>query len=81
MTPHKCKVSGCDRKEKGFATINDLHRHEKSVHASNPRGSKDYKCFAPACLNKVKIWPRLDNFKQHLNRMHPEIEIEDLVKQ
>lgn len=33
------------------------------------------------CPKKDKIWPRLDNFKQHLIRMHPDHEVDDLVRQ
>lgn len=27
-------------------------------------------CFGNNCTRKGKMWPRLDNFKQHLTRMH-----------
>lgn len=29
-----------------------------------------YRCFSPNCKHLDKEWPRLDNFKQHLLRMH-----------
>lgn len=32
--------------------------------------SRMYKCFAPNCKQHAKEWPRQDNFKQHLMRMH-----------
>ena len=50
--------------------MNDLNRHEKSVHGKDVRKTKSYKCFSPDCAKGEKIWPRLDNFKQHLVRMH-----------
>ena len=59
--------------------MNDLHRHQKSVHGTNQRRSKDYKCFAVGCGKPEKIWPRLDNFKQHLQRMHAEEDMDALI--
>lgn len=30
---HDCSFNGCDRKgKKGFSRLNDLERHEKSIH-------------------------------------------------
>ena len=52
----------------GFGTINDLDRHQRSVHGTN--GIK-YRCREGTCRTKPeKDWPRSDNFKQHLKRMH-----------
>jgi hypothetical protein len=47
----------------------------------NTRHTKSYRCFAPNCGKSDKDWPRLDNFKQHLSRMHPELDMEDLLRQ
>ena len=67
-------MQDCPRKGKGFTTVNDLERHQKTVHHIQPerqRGkNREYKCFAPGCPKHDKEWPRLDNFKQHLIRMH-----------
>ena len=79
--PFKCPVSGCARADRGFATVNDLARHEKSVHQRNTSGSKNYKCLAPDCSKADKEWPRLDNFKQHLQRMHKDLDVDELVAQ
>ncbi|KAF3398248.1 hypothetical protein F1880_005637 [Penicillium rolfsii] len=67
----KCDEPNCPRKE-GFGTINDLARHKKCVHNKEPeRGPKMmYLCFGNNCPRPSKRWPRLDNFKQHLGRMH-----------
>lgn len=67
----KCDIPNCARKE-GFGTINDLARHKKCVHNEEPeRGPKMmYMCFGTNCPRPNKRWPRLDNFKQHLARMH-----------
>ncbi|KAJ5915391.1 hypothetical protein N7466_011324 [Penicillium verhagenii] len=67
----KCDEPNCPRKE-GFGTINDLARHKKCVHQKEPeRGPKMvYLCHGKNCPRPNKKWPRLDNFKQHLSRMH-----------
>jgi hypothetical protein len=65
--PHMCQEPGCSRKV-GFGTPNDLLRHQQSVHRAD--GIK-YRCMEGACETKPpKDWPRADNFKQHLKRMH-----------
>ncbi|EHY53942.1 uncharacterized protein HMPREF1120_02122 [Exophiala dermatitidis NIH/UT8656] len=65
---------------KAFATKNDLDRHLKSVHRINNRNSKDYKCFAEGCSKAEKPWPRKDNFKQHLKKMHPDQDEDHLLE-
>ncbi|KAK9860302.1 zinc finger protein [Penicillium brevicompactum] len=77
----KCDEPNCPRKE-GFGTINDLARHKKCVHNKEPeRGPKmTYLCFGMNCPRPDKRWPRLDNFKQHLNRMHHDEDGEVLLK-
>jgi hypothetical protein len=78
--PHACDVMGCRRAAtgKGFTTINDLQRHKKSVHRIGV--DKDsYQCASKNCRNRGKIWPRLDNFKQHISRMHKGEDEADLI--
>lgn len=75
-----CKEQGCKRGGKGFSTINDLDRHKKSVHNIGITKSKSYRCAAEGCQNKHKVWPRLDNFKQHIDRMHKTDDNFDLIK-
>lgn len=77
---YRCIEENCPRSSIGFATINDLYRHEKSVHGKHVGKSRMYKCFAPGCAKASKLWPRLDNFKQHLIRMHPMEDIDALCK-
>lgn len=77
--PFMCNLSGCKRVGLGFTTTNDLDRHRKSVHGIGLT-DKSYQCAAPNCRNKGKIWPRLDNFKQHIERMHKDEEHADLIK-
>lgn len=40
-----------------------------------------YLCFGKNCPRPNKRWPRLDNFKQHLSRMHHEEDADALLKQ
>ncbi|PYH46664.1 putative C2H2 finger domain protein [Aspergillus saccharolyticus JOP 1030-1] len=77
----KCDEPNCTRKD-GFGTINDLARHKKCVHKQEPeRGPKVlYMCFGTKCPRKDKRWPRLDNFRQHLARMHHDEDAEELLR-
>lgn len=79
--PHTCDVPGCRRASsgKGFTTINDLMRHKKSVHRIGVERDS-YQCASEHCRNKGKIWPRLDNFKQHISRMHKDEDEQDLIR-
>ncbi|KAK7191653.1 uncharacterized protein CC84DRAFT_598208 [Paraphaeosphaeria sporulosa] len=79
--PHTCDVQGCRRaaQGKGFTTINDLQRHKKSVHRIGVERDS-YQCASEHCRNRGKIWPRLDNFKQHISRMHRDEDEADLIR-
>ncbi|KAG9987461.1 hypothetical protein KCU98_g3324, partial [Aureobasidium melanogenum] len=69
--PFKCDVSRCDN-HNGFASPHDLARHKKTCHSMlTVKTSKFYyRCAAPSCQKKDKIWPRKDNFKAHLEGTH-----------
>jgi hypothetical protein len=79
--PFKCDVPDCTRKV-GFTTKNDLERHQKSIHQKIPNSSNDrsFRCMGAKCGAKKKIWPRLDNFKSHCVRVHPQENIHELVR-
>jgi hypothetical protein len=83
--PFKCEYPGCTRIE-GFSTTNDLERHTKSKHPSAVQGlesTKRYRCCVQGCKSKEKSWPRLDNFKSHLKRMHhfdAEEQFDDMIR-
>lgn len=67
--PHHCKQPGCNR-NKGFSTKNDLQRHLASVHKLY---TVVYHCRHGTCPTKAKKekdWPRADNFRSHLKRVH-----------
>ncbi|ESZ90573.1 hypothetical protein SBOR_9041 [Sclerotinia borealis F-4128] len=87
--PFVCNYPGCIRTE-GFSTTNDLDRHTKSKHplatTSKAEPMKKYRCVVPGCKSKDKAWPRLDNFRSHLKRVHsnylqPESIFEDIIRQ
>lgn len=67
--PHHCDVPGCIRTE-GFSTPNDVDRHKRSCHPEQRANGKYYRCIVQGCRKKEKKWPRADNFRQHLKRVH-----------
>ncbi|KAI0911315.1 hypothetical protein F4823DRAFT_316108 [Ustulina deusta] len=75
--PFKCDVSDCPRRIEGFSTPNDLDRHKRSVHPGSQTFGNRYVCQIGACKNKDKIWPRADNFKAHLKRVHMKEQVSD----
>lgn len=64
----------------GFTTQNDLDRHRKAIHAVPTSGSIGHRCAAPYCPKGDKLWPRADNFRQHCQRLHPELDTPELMK-
>ena len=76
--PFKCKEPGCKRTE-GFTTTNDLERHQRSLHRKGI-DKKSYRCAIENCRNREKTWPRLDNFKQHVERMHKDADVQDVIQ-
>ncbi|RFU33116.1 hypothetical protein B7463_g3224, partial [Scytalidium lignicola] len=66
--PFKCKYPGCTWLQ-GFSTTNDLERHVNSKHPV--KATKRFRCHVPGCKSKDRSWPRLDNFKSHIKRLHP----------
>lgn len=69
----RCGFPDCTNKD-GLGTANDLARHIKSKHPSFAPSEivRRYKCHVPGCKSKDKIWPRLDNFRSHVKRIHGE---------
>ncbi|KAF7954293.1 hypothetical protein EAE96_005422 [Botrytis aclada] len=78
--PFVCNYPHCGRTE-GFSTTNDLDRHTKSKHplaaTSKAESIKRYRCVVPGCKSKDKLWPRLDNFRSHLKRVHSNVLLEE----
>jgi hypothetical protein len=79
--PYVCMEPDCPRIA-GFSTRNDLDRHKRSVHriSSDSRYTTAYKCAGLNCAKPDKIWPRLDNFRSHCERMHNKEDINALLR-
>lgn len=65
-----CTFDTCRRAFKAYTSFNDLKRHLHTVHGVDLGNTQGYTCKAHGCRQPDKVWPRLDNFKQHLLRMH-----------
>lgn len=78
--PYKCDIANCPRQTDGFSTNNDLDRHKLCVHKIYSSDKTIYRCFHESCKGKKKDWPRQDNFRQHLRRVHRIPEAGDLKK-
>ncbi|KAH6977751.1 hypothetical protein EDB80DRAFT_899750 [Ilyonectria destructans] len=63
-----CDFIGCTNTT-GFISQNDLDRHKRSVHADRSLQGSVYVCRVGKCP-RDKIWPRLDNFRSHLCKIH-----------
>lgn len=57
-------------RSEGFETPNDVERHKRSWHPERLPDRKYYRCIVAGCRKKEKKWPRADNFRQHLKRVH-----------
>ncbi|KJZ79577.1 hypothetical protein HIM_01046 [Hirsutella minnesotensis 3608] len=67
----KCAHAGCSKGQRGFSTPNDLVRHQRSVHGLHNLPGRSFICpLCPPTAKGHKIWPRADNFRQHLLRAH-----------
>ncbi|KAF4125727.1 ZnF C2H2 [Geosmithia morbida] len=67
--PFVCQEGSCARGT-GFTSKNDLNRHLMTVHKNISLGIT-YVCHEEACRTKPpKAWPRADNFRSHLLRVH-----------
>ncbi|KAM5372031.1 hypothetical protein ACJZ2D_007787 [Fusarium nematophilum] len=69
--PWHCDVATCSR-DKGFTSKNDLDRHKRTVHGDRSLGGRTFVCPHGGCGKKQppKLWPRADNFRSHLQRIH-----------
>lgn len=83
VKPYHCKHADCKAAGKGFSSPNDLARHMKSVHHECADDDVLYICRHGTCgeKNKPKLWPRADNFRSHLTKVHQiQVKTEDLLK-
>ena len=58
---------------KAFRSANDLKRHLRTVHDLVNHRDTVWQCRIPDCKAVGKKWPRFDNFKAHVKRMHGEL--------
>ncbi|KAK4190601.1 hypothetical protein QBC35DRAFT_61304 [Podospora australis] len=68
--PYKCDIENCPKAKEGFSTSNDLDRHKICVHKVYRADASIYRCNLDECKDKPKDWPRQDNFRQHIRRVH-----------
>jgi hypothetical protein len=53
----------------------------KSRHTNGIDGeSKSWRCAGKNCKDPAKVWPRFDNFKQHVKKMHQDEDEADTIK-
>lgn len=76
---HRCTYDDCPR-ETGFKSAHDLHRHLITIHGGHgPRNVwVGYQCMADTCTT-TKLWPRLDNLRQHITKLHPQEDMDTLI--
>ncbi|KAI9825541.1 MAG: hypothetical protein M1826_006931 [Phylliscum demangeonii] len=75
---YHCPMVGCQDLA-GFRTANDLIRHRKSRHQIHGPGGAYYLCAAAQCRDSSKQWPRLDNFRNHVRKRHPDENLEEII--
>ncbi|KAI9809523.1 MAG: hypothetical protein M1826_003870 [Phylliscum demangeonii] len=63
----------------GFRTANDLIRHRKSLHQIHEPGGAYYLCAAAQCRVSSKQWPRLDHFRNHVRKRHPDENLAEII--
>ncbi|KAF1817601.1 hypothetical protein P152DRAFT_23973 [Eremomyces bilateralis CBS 781.70] len=74
--PFKCEL--CGRSE-GYSTKNDLARHQKTKHGIED-GRGYWYCPAKNCNKRNKPWPRWDNFKNHVKKIHDDQDVDELLE-
>ncbi|KAF5022700.1 hypothetical protein F66182_5248 [Fusarium sp. NRRL 66182] len=76
--PWKCDIDGCN--SPGFVSKNDLDRHKRGCHSQELVSGTFYVCTHGQCDDSKK-WPRKDNFRSHLSRVHKiECELDQVQK-
>ena len=78
---HKCNYRrGCKLPKdfSGFKSVHDLKRHKRTVHGEACEES--YMCAVTGCKKPNKSWPRCDNFKAHVKRMHPREDVDEIIQ-
>jgi hypothetical protein len=77
--PFRCPMNACT--STGFQTLSDFVKHLEGVHDVDTGAITPYFiCQGRNCNRINKLWPRLDNFRRHVARMHPNEDAEDLLR-
>lgn len=72
----------CEICYKSISTQRNLLRHKETQHKINDRGGpiQEYQCTVGGCPSIVKVFNRRDLFRAHIKRIHPQENVEELLK-
>lgn len=68
--PYRCPHENCPRSTTGFGLQEGLDRHMRGAHGQGGAGRRFVCPYEPCSHEEMKIWPRGDNFRSHLLRVH-----------
>lgn len=77
---HACLEPSCTHNAP-FSRKSSLKRHERTVHRRNMLNGHDklYLCTVSGCQMDRHLWPRLDMFKRHCRRKHPQSDVKAIL--
>ncbi|CAN9280438.1 unnamed protein product [Alternaria alternata] len=69
------------RMQQQLQQLMQQHEQHEAQQLNKPKVNKKYyRCAVENCRNNKKTWPRLDNFKQHIERMHKGENVLDVIE-
>jgi hypothetical protein len=76
----RCYIPDCTYSGR-FTRRYELERHIKDKHELEPAvgNKKFYRCQVHSCHQYGRLWTRRDKFRQHIIRVHPFAQVEELV--
>ncbi|KAL8807487.1 MAG: hypothetical protein Q9182_000652 [Xanthomendoza sp. 2 TL-2023] len=79
---HKKNNWICEICSTRIGTQRDLSRHKETQHKIKDGGGPIHKylCAVDGCRLMIKEFNRRDNFRKHVQRMHPQEDVEDLLE-
>ena len=69
--PYKCHYDGCAREGRGFMNPLNLNHHLREDHKAPFSALHNYQCLVPSCSEPDMTWSLVDDYEQHVIRMHP----------